>query len=30
MIPELISGIQQYRNDIDTYFSPLIEDLKEL
>jgi hypothetical protein len=26
----LISGPQQLRNDIDTYFRPLIEDLKVL
>jgi hypothetical protein len=30
MISGLIPGPQQPRNDIDTYFRPLIEDLKEL
>jgi hypothetical protein len=30
MISGLIPGLQQPRNDIDTYFRPLIEDLKEL
>jgi hypothetical protein len=26
----LISGLQQPKNDIDTYFRPLVEDLKVL
>jgi hypothetical protein len=26
----LIPGPQQLRNDIDTYFRPLVEDLKKL
>jgi hypothetical protein len=30
MILELIPGPQQPRNDINTYFRPLVEDLKEL
>jgi hypothetical protein len=30
MMPGLIPGLQQPRNDIDTYFRHLIEDLKEL
>jgi hypothetical protein len=30
MMSELISGAQQPRNDINTYFRPLVEDLKEL
>jgi hypothetical protein len=30
MMLELILGPQQPRNDIDTYFWPLVEDLKEL
>jgi hypothetical protein len=30
MMPGLIPGLQQPRNDIDTYFRPLVEDLKEL
>jgi hypothetical protein len=30
MRPGLISGPQQPGNDIDTYFRPLVEDLKEL
>jgi hypothetical protein len=30
MMSGLISGPQQPRNDIDTYFRPLVEDLKEL
>jgi hypothetical protein len=30
MMLELISGPQQPGNDIDTYFGPLVEDLKEL
>jgi hypothetical protein len=30
MMSELIPGPQQPVNDIDTYFSPLVEDLKEL
>jgi hypothetical protein len=30
MMSRLISGPQQPGNDTDTYFSPLVEDLKEL
>jgi hypothetical protein len=30
MMSELISGPQQPRNDMDTYFRPLVEDLKVL
>jgi hypothetical protein len=30
MMLELIPGPQQSRNDIDTYFRPLVEDQKEL
>jgi hypothetical protein len=30
MMSELISGSQQPKSDIDTYFRPLVEDLKEL
>jgi hypothetical protein len=30
MISRLIPGPQQSENDIDTYFMPLVEDLKEL
>jgi hypothetical protein len=30
MMSALIPGSQQPRNDIDTYFRPLVEDLKEL
>jgi hypothetical protein len=30
MMSGLILGLQQPRNDIDTYFRPLVEDLKEL
>jgi hypothetical protein len=30
MLPGLISGPQQPKNDIDTYFRPLVEDLKVL
>jgi hypothetical protein len=30
MMSGLISGPQQPRNDIDTYFRPLVEDLKEM
>jgi hypothetical protein len=30
MMSGLIPGSQQLRNDIDTYFRPLVEDLKEL
>jgi hypothetical protein len=30
MMLGLIPGPQQHGNDIDTYFRPLIEDLKEL
>jgi hypothetical protein len=30
MMSELILGPQQPGNDIDTYFGPLVEDLKEL
>jgi hypothetical protein len=30
MMSELIPGTQQPGNDIDTYFWPLVEDLKEL
>jgi hypothetical protein len=30
MMSELISGPQQPVNDINTYFMPLVEDLKEL
>jgi hypothetical protein len=30
MMSGLIPGPQQPRNDIDTYFNPLVEDLKEL
>jgi hypothetical protein len=30
MMSELIPGPQQLGNDIDTYFRPLVEDLKEL
>jgi hypothetical protein len=30
MMSGLISGPQQPGNDIDTYFGPLVEDLKEL
>jgi hypothetical protein len=30
MILELIPGPQQLGNDINTYFRPLVEDLKEL
>jgi hypothetical protein len=30
MMSGLISGLQQPGNDINTYFSPLVEDLKEL
>jgi hypothetical protein len=30
MMSRLILGPQQPGNDIDTYFSPLVEDLKEM
>jgi hypothetical protein len=30
MMSGLIPGLQQPRNDIDTYFTPMVEDLKEL
>jgi hypothetical protein len=30
MMSGLIPGPQQLMNDIDTYFKPLVEDLKEL
>jgi hypothetical protein len=30
MMSGLIPGSQQPENDIDTYFRPLVEDLKEL
>jgi hypothetical protein len=30
MMSRLIPGPQQYGNDIDTYFRPLVEDLNEL
>jgi hypothetical protein len=30
MMSGLIPGPRQPRNDIDTYFRPLVEDLKEL
>jgi hypothetical protein len=30
MMSGLIPGPQQPMNDIDTYFKPLVEDLKEL
>jgi hypothetical protein len=30
MMSRLIPGLQQLRNDIDTYFRPLVEDLKML
>jgi hypothetical protein len=30
MLSGLISGSQQTRNDIDTYFRPLVEDMKVL
>jgi hypothetical protein len=30
MVSGLISGLQQPRNDIDTYFRSFVEDLKEL
>jgi hypothetical protein len=30
MMSRLIPGLQQLGNDIDTYFRPLVEDLKEL
>jgi hypothetical protein len=28
MLPGLMTGTQQPKNDIDTYFRPLVEDLK--
>jgi hypothetical protein len=30
MMSALISGPQQTKNDVDTYFRPLVEDLKEM
>jgi hypothetical protein len=30
MMSGLISGPQQTKNDVDTYFRPLVEDLKEM